>query len=777
MSRLSYRTLLIILSFLLIPLILLIQANRKAGVVSAGWFDDGWHYRKAVNITNSVGTTLTDFQVSISIGTSALIASGKMQSDCDDIRITDVNGKLLNHWIEENNPGCNATTDTKVWVKAPSIPSSGGTVYIYYGNPSATNVASGDKVFEFFDDFSKDLSKWLNVSSSAWSISSGILNITPPANDNYLVANKSVGASGIVIETRMKSNHTTGTGHPGVLWHANTSLGTSHQNDHLYVRPHSYNTTNNVQPAYYNGSLNTFGNVTGLYNYNTWYNIKIEIINSNSIKYYRNDTNEANFASQQYQSNTYAGIVAHGSNNQQWDNFRIRKYASTDPTSSLSSTEEVGKAPVAYWKFDEGVGTTAYDSTSSKNIGTLVNGTVWEKEESCISGKCIKMDGSNDYASASDSTSLDGNENEITMSMWFKSNNITAGNTFLIKKETPGYDMGLNTAGKLFITIFHLYDTTWRYSPCTSDSALESNKWYHVETTFIKNGSLKIYIDGKLNKSCAPAYSYGMGSNNNPFYIGIQGWQASGNVTFDGFIDDVKIYPYARTAAEIKSDYASGLAGMGTNEGSSVNIGGDNTNLSDGLVGYWTMDEGVGTTTLDKSGNNNTGTFGTGSSAPAWSTGKFGVGTSYDGNDYVNAGNFGTLTPQGTISYWMKPSVVENYRNPLSTKYLGGNSCFRFEEYTTISPYGGFSTIIGNDGGTYTSHSYLTSNTLQVNTWYHVVLVWDSVTNMATGYLDGQQKFNEAHTYWPTTLPSITIGGGFDVNRYWKGLIDEVRIY
>lgn len=72
----------------------------KPKLTKAAWFNDGWGYRKAVNITNSSGSALTDFQVSVGVGTSALISSGKMKSDCSDIRITDANGKLLVHWTQ-----------------------------------------------------------------------------------------------------------------------------------------------------------------------------------------------------------------------------------------------------------------------------------------------------------------------------------------------------------------------------------------------------------------------------------------------------------------------------------------------------------------------------------------------------------------------------------------------------------------------------------------------------------------------------------------------------
>ena len=100
MTNLSYKSLLIILFFLLIPIVLLLRINQKPQTAEAGWWNDNWTYRKAINI-GWTGTALTDFQVSFDIGTSALINSGKMQSDCDDIRITDHRGTLLPHWIEK----------------------------------------------------------------------------------------------------------------------------------------------------------------------------------------------------------------------------------------------------------------------------------------------------------------------------------------------------------------------------------------------------------------------------------------------------------------------------------------------------------------------------------------------------------------------------------------------------------------------------------------------------------------------------------------------------
>jgi hypothetical protein len=70
---------------------------------------------------------------------------------------------LLSYWIES---GCNSA-NTKIWVKVPSIPaSSTKTIYVYYGNPSATSLSNGKNVFIMYDDFN-DLTQWTQSKGTA----------------------------------------------------------------------------------------------------------------------------------------------------------------------------------------------------------------------------------------------------------------------------------------------------------------------------------------------------------------------------------------------------------------------------------------------------------------------------------------------------------------------------------------------------------------------------------------------------------------------------------
>ncbi|MGB9895408.1 MAG: DUF2341 domain-containing protein [Thermoproteota archaeon] len=125
----------------------------------------GYKYRRPITIDNTKNpNSLANYQVLVTLDTASLISAGKIRSDCGDIRFTDSDGStLLNYWIES---GVN-TASTRIWVKVPSIPaSSTKTIYIYYGNPTATSISSGKSVFIIYDDFN-DLSQWIQYKGSA----------------------------------------------------------------------------------------------------------------------------------------------------------------------------------------------------------------------------------------------------------------------------------------------------------------------------------------------------------------------------------------------------------------------------------------------------------------------------------------------------------------------------------------------------------------------------------------------------------------------------------
>jgi hypothetical protein len=100
------------------------------------WMNSSWIYRKSISVGNS-GSELTNEDVLVTIDTETLINASKLQSDCDDLRFTDSDeSTALDYWVEG---GCD-TSATQVWVRIPTLPSGGKTIYVYYGNSEAVNA-------------------------------------------------------------------------------------------------------------------------------------------------------------------------------------------------------------------------------------------------------------------------------------------------------------------------------------------------------------------------------------------------------------------------------------------------------------------------------------------------------------------------------------------------------------------------------------------------------------------------------------------------------------
>ncbi len=138
----------------------------------AGDLDEVRYYNRALSTTEI--SSLYSSNTSGYFGT----AYSNLQSAGQDLRFTDSDGKtVLSHYIEKvNTSGENLTA----WVKIPSITgSSTKTIYMYYGNSSASTTSSGGNTFQFYDDFSTanlDATKWNTVNSS------GSIQITQSGN-------------------------------------------------------------------------------------------------------------------------------------------------------------------------------------------------------------------------------------------------------------------------------------------------------------------------------------------------------------------------------------------------------------------------------------------------------------------------------------------------------------------------------------------------------------------------------------------------------------------
>lgn len=103
----------------------------------SGWYDLSWNYRKKITIDyTKVGGDLNNFPLTISILDSDLASGAKPNGD--DILFTKSNGTTkIPHEIEKYD---NSTGELVAHAKIPNLSSTIDTeIYMYYGNPNASN--------------------------------------------------------------------------------------------------------------------------------------------------------------------------------------------------------------------------------------------------------------------------------------------------------------------------------------------------------------------------------------------------------------------------------------------------------------------------------------------------------------------------------------------------------------------------------------------------------------------------------------------------------------
>ncbi|MFH1226379.1 MAG: DUF2341 domain-containing protein [Planctomycetota bacterium] len=98
-----------------------------------------WQYFRPITITNS-GSTLTNYQILVTIDTASLFSAGKMQASGNDIRFTNSSAtQAFDYWIDSITMN---TATTRILVKIPSLPNGNTGIIMYYGNPSAASAST-----------------------------------------------------------------------------------------------------------------------------------------------------------------------------------------------------------------------------------------------------------------------------------------------------------------------------------------------------------------------------------------------------------------------------------------------------------------------------------------------------------------------------------------------------------------------------------------------------------------------------------------------------------
>ena len=207
---------------------------------------------------------------------------------------------------------------------------------------------------------------------------------------------------------------------------------------------------------------------------------------------------------------------------------------------------------VAWWKFDETLGTIAKDSWWNEFHGTVV-GATWVEG---IKGNALSFDGVNDYVKV-DSVVVQ-NPLALTIAAWFQKNGNGSNYECVLHQSSDAsigsssYWMGATSDDYLAATIGANTGVGWAAGQTNIKVILE--EWNYLVASW--NGSVvKVYVNGKYIKSY-PLTTYV--SLTTPTRMGAS--SDGSNYQFNGLVDDVQIYSAALPLSMIQQLYAEGLA-------------------------------------------------------------------------------------------------------------------------------------------------------------------------------------------------------------------------
>eukprot|EP01135_Chromosphaera_perkinsii_P002581 Nk52_evm97s224 gene=Nk52_evmTU97s224 len=400
----------------------------------------------------------------------------------------------------------------------------------------------------------------------------------------------------------------------------------------------------------------------------------------------------------------------------------------------------------AYYSFDDG---TANNQNSASHHGTLsASPPVLDTGRFGVANTAFKFDetDTNQWILLDSSVT---NSNTLSICGWFKRNgNYDTGLNYIVGGGDGAVFLGLNghspvyggrgnqpSAG--FVSVVDILDTDWHHLCGTNDGS-----------------TLKLYCDGVQIglKSFSGTYSgvVGIGHDKNTV----------SDRTFDGTIDEVVIFDYALTDAEVV--LLSEESGQPPPQIDQSQL----TTLKGLAKAYYSFDDG---TPNNQNSASHHGTLS--SSPPVLDTGRFGVAnTAYkfdetDNNQWILLDSSVTNSNTLTVCSWFKRNG--NYDSGMNY-ILAGDSGAVYLAINAQSPqYGGR----GNQpsAGLSTSPDILDTN------WHHLCGTNDG--SILKIYYDGKLLGTKSFTGTYTGVVGIGHDKDLVSDRTFDGTIDEVIIY
>ncbi|MEV4294478.1 LamG-like jellyroll fold domain-containing protein [Microbispora rosea] len=453
----------------------------------------------------------------------------------------------------------------------------------------------------------------------------------------------------------------------------------------------------------------------------------------------------------------------------------------------------VGRTPTAYsfyvkagadsagqWHLDETSGNSAADSAANPHPVTLSGTTGWAGGR--VNG-ALHLDGSTAYGTTAGP--VVHTDRGMSVSAWVRLTDTTRNSTVVSQAGNRGVGFQLYYSASYKRWIFNKYDAD-KDDPVivrvVSDAAPQAGVWTHLVGVYDAPArQLRLYVNG-TRQSAPTAYTYTPWDATGPLQLGRVKYNGTFQENFAGDIDEVRVWDRILSDdPRTVNDPALGneIAAM--------------AKQPPALFGRWAFDEGTGTAAADSSGYGRTATL------------KGSAGWSDDGVDGA-----GVLGLDGTTAYASTASAPirtdHSFTVAAWVRLTGDDTCAVPSQNMTVVSQDG-----SRNSGFYLGYRWFTENGVKVdhwsfaatsddtdsevmtqtksvdvvgcmslNTWTHLVGVYDEVAKELRLYVNGQltdeRPFATAwHASGPLEIGRAKYKGG--IVDYSTGDVDDVRTY
>ncbi|GIW68366.1 MAG: hypothetical protein KatS3mg099_314 [Candidatus Parcubacteria bacterium] len=221
---------------------------------------------------------------------------------------------------------------------------------------------------------------------------------------------------------------------------------------------------------------------------------------------------------------------------------------------------------VAHWTMDGADIDLSQNSAEIRDISGYNHGD-WRNHASTTApgmlGQGIELDGVNDYINAGNDTSLNFT-GAFTVAAWVRTT-VPQQNANIVAKHRSDYMYGpwrLQTDAGLQGTQFKMTignSSNQEWNAMGPDLASNDGRWVHVVGVFRPSTAVELWVDGNLEAQNTSGIPSSIPTVTNPLIIGAR-HTAGGSIDeyFAGYLDDVRIYNRALSAAEIQELYRLG---------------------------------------------------------------------------------------------------------------------------------------------------------------------------------------------------------------------------